>query len=83
MPDENLDVSGNVTLAVEIIVFLLHHYETGNISFELLQALINDIFPVIVDKFGAASCYHSDELQRTHQVLTGCQWSLGCELLVY
>ena len=36
-----------------------------------------DIFPVKMDKFGAASCYHSDEIQRTHQVLTGCQWSLG------
>ena len=40
-----------------------------------LKLSIFDPYPVKLDTFLVASSYHVEEIQRTRQLLTGCQWS--------
>ena len=64
-----------------------HFCGRRNFSLELLQALLKvsclklsilAVYPVKLDNFLVASSYHGEELQRTHQLLTECQWSWAC-----
>ena len=64
-----------------------HCCEWRNFSLELLKALLKVSclklsilawYPVKLDNFLVVSSYHGTELQKTHQLLTGCQWSWVC-----
>jgi hypothetical protein len=44
----------------------------------ILSGAAKATVPVKLDNFRVASSHHGHQLQRTHYLLTGCQWSLVC-----
>ena len=45
------------------------------IFLRILSGAAKFVFPIKLGNFVAASSYHGDQLQRTHHLLTGCQWN--------